>query len=180
MGDHDLSDLLFFRFLFLIHQQAEVSRVRQQTFFTRLDGIHQTLTSKSVGFEHIEAAPVECEVAAVVDPKSTKHGWLRRIPDRNLFRVDARLENGHHRRLVLADGDAVLELVLEQIAEFLGLRHGGCSSKRLGSCRDVKVGKGTTTNFENSTADATTRTRPNSANDTSRLTSANPTRHAPH
>src|ERR1700687_674051 len=182
MGDHDLGDLLFFRFLFLIHQQAKVGCVRQQTFFTWLDGIHETLTSKRVSFEHVETAPVECEVAGVVDPKSTKHRWLRRIPDRNLFRVDACLENGHHRRLVLADGDAVLELVLEQIAEFLGLGHGSSGFKRLSGRRGVKVGKATTANPKNSAAGATPRTRSEAAtgarsnpaaNNASNLTSRN-------
>src|ERR1035438_1613631 len=190
MRDHDLGDLLFFRFLFLIHKQAEVGRVRQQTFFTRLDGIHQTLTGKRVGFEHVETTPVECEIAAVVNPKSTKHRRLRRIPDRYFFRVDASLENGHHRRLVLANGDAVLKLVLEQIAEFLGLRHGGCSFERLRYCCGFKVVTAATANSENpaagttavtrteSAADSAARARQNSANNASRLTSGNTTGNA--
>ncbi|PYX71934.1 MAG: hypothetical protein DMG72_16170 [Acidobacteria bacterium] len=86
---------------------------------------------------------------------------------------------------VLADGDAVFELVLEQIAEFLGLCHVGCGFKRLRYCCGFKVVTAATANSENpaagtpavtrtgSTADSGARARQNSANNASRLTSGN-------
>src|SRR6202034_4795773 len=75
-----------------------------------------------------------------IHPERAQDGALGGIPDRNFFRVDARLQDGHQRGLVLADGDAVFELVLEQVAEFAGFADGASGFEIL--CNLSGVGTG--------------------------------------
>src|ERR1019366_4342343 len=52
------------------------------------------------------------------------------IPYRDFLGINARVQDRHQRRLILADGDTIFELVLEQVSEFAGLAYGGPGFER--------------------------------------------------
>ncbi len=75
-------------------------------------------------------------------PERPQNGTVGWIPDRDFFRIDAQLENGHQRRLIFADGHAILHFVFEQVAKFAGLAHGGPGFEGLGHHGGVRTRRG--------------------------------------
>lgn len=108
-----------------------------------MDGLDQAFSGEGVAVEDVEGSGVEGQAAAIGDPKGATNFSRVLVPDRDLFRIDARLQNRHQRGLVLADGDLLLEVVLEIVAEVFtfGFRllSGGCPSR---SWREFSSGSG--------------------------------------
>src|ERR1700722_5974785 len=85
-----------------------------------MNGFQNAFSYKGFGFKHVEGAGIEHLAAGVLDPQRSQ--WSRLcVPQRNLLRVDVRLQDGHERRLVLADRDLLLDLVFEEISGGLAL-----------------------------------------------------------
>src|SRR5947208_1528406 len=68
-------------------------------------------------FHDGERAGIKRQAAAVGDPKSAEGALGHGIPERDFFGVDTRVDDRHQRRLVFADGDPLLQVVLEQVAD---------------------------------------------------------------
>src|SRR5258708_37367310 len=80
-----------------------------------MNRLQHSLAGEIVGFENVERTGVEHLSAGVLDPESTQGSRLR-IPQRDLLRLDMRLQYGNERRLVLADIDFLFDLVFEEVA----------------------------------------------------------------
>ena len=102
-----------------------VDGVREQTLFGGMDWIEQTLAAEVAVFDDGEGAAVEREVGGVGDPERAQRNGLLLGPERDWLGVDLGLQDGHHRRFILADGDGFGEVVGEVIVEGGGGGVGG-------------------------------------------------------
>src|SRR6202140_2025663 len=145
MRDNDSGDALIVGFLLGIDQDAKVGSIRHQSLLARLDRVHQALARKRVALEHVETAAVEREIDGIVHPERAQDRTIRGIPHGNFLGVDARLQDGHEGRLILTDGDAIFQFVLEQVTEFAGFAHSGPGFKSLGHRSGVRSRRTTNT-----------------------------------
>ena len=78
-----------------------------------MNRVEQSLAGKGLALEHVDTPCIQCLSAGVRDPEGAQGLFGIFVPQRYLLRVDASLEDGHQRRLVLADRDVLLDVVLE-------------------------------------------------------------------
>ena len=126
LGNLHSRDMLRLGVLRCFDKQPQVGRIRNQPSFAGLDGVGQAFTGKHFIFQNAEAAAVEGEGAGVSEPEPTQraagHGCA--TPQRDLFCFNFGLGNRDKSRLVFLQRYAVLELVLEKVAEILPARGG--------------------------------------------------------
>src|SRR3984957_8974581 len=98
---------------------AEVGGVGKQALFAGLDRIGKAFAGERFPFENAETATVERERAGVGEPESAERtrGTKARVPEGDFFGVDVRLHDRDERGFVLADRDAIFQLVFEEVAE---------------------------------------------------------------
>ena len=119
-GHTHTTDWLFL-FLCAIHDSdCRIGRVGNQAAFIGMNRLEHAFPGKGVAVNQVEGASIERKATGVVDPKCPEHVLRASGPERYLLRFDPGLENGDQGRLVLTDGDLLLELVLEIVAETLG------------------------------------------------------------
>ena len=133
----DAGDGSFARLLLHRDPQSGIGGIGDETALGGMNRLDQAFSGKGVAVEDVERSGVESQAAAVGDPKSTADFARVLVPDGDLLRIDARLQNRHQGGLILADRDLLLEVVFEIVAEVFGFGfgllfgdgvEGGCSA----------------------------------------------------
>ena len=95
-----------------------VAGIREEAALVGLDGIEKAFAGKAVAFDDGEGAGVERGAGGVAEPEGVAGDVVVFIPDGDFERVNTGLHDGHERGLVFADGDGLLDVVGEELADF--------------------------------------------------------------
>ena len=113
-----------------VDEKAEIGGIRDEATLAGFECVGEAFTGEDFFFQDAEAASVEGERTGVLQPECAQGttGAVGGIPERDLFGFDVGLKDGDERGLVFAQGDMVLEFVLEEVAEVLAVGGSGGGS----------------------------------------------------
>ena len=124
-NDHALADLHMMQCAPAVavrhlHAHRLVGGVGEQPLLAGMNRIEQALAGKLAGLEDGKAARVERQLGFVFQPYRAQRRRLPLAPQRDVLGGKLLLQDRHHRRLVLVDGDRRGQRVLEEVVEGVG------------------------------------------------------------